>query len=384
MCQLFIPINMNQTHWYLSVVNIEQREIQVLDSFGSRMSRADLQLMLQGLEAHLKIASKMNGFNLGTWPDIDVTRWTIKEYIQDRIQSDGSSCGLFMLQFIEYWIGHKLSHPVTQEDVKPFRQKVAIILHESDLNDIKGTPEYHNPADDIIDTDGVEILDPPPAMVVLRMPLNKNELLCKLRGHIMSIHNADSREKEWMRSSKPYPLSISLRQLQDLLKNTRAIDVDSFNMVVRVNATDDIQWAKDTPYHYMDLRFSMILNDSTQDPKLRLPFDAQRYIIAKLFHCWPDMCFDVSVCKLVIILPISVCAFHPRILFLKPTSHRFCCRFVQPVASSSSCSTYWIEQSLYSTLFPYRMHGKKNPSQKDIFKIQCISFHLNIALAIPV
>lgn len=103
----------------------------------------------------------------------------------------------------------------------------------------------------------------------------------------------------------------------------------------------------------------MILNDSTQDPKLRLPFDAQRYIIAKLFHCWPDMCFDVSVCKLVIILPISVCAFHPRILFLKPTSHRFCCRFVQPVASSSSCSTYWIEQSLYSTLFPYRMHGKR-------------------------
>lgn len=63
--------------------------------------------------------------------------------------------------------------------------------------------------------------------------------------------------KEWIRSSKPYPLSISLRQLQDLLKNTRAIDVDSFNMAVRVNATDDIQWAKDTPYHYMDLRFSV-------------------------------------------------------------------------------------------------------------------------------
>ncbi|XP_044416574.1 uncharacterized protein [Triticum aestivum] len=303
----------------------------------------------------------MNGFNLGTWPDIDVTRWTIKEYIQDRIQSDGSSCGLFMLQFIEYWTGHKLSHPVTQEDVKPFRQKVAIILHESDLNDIKGTPEYHNPADDIIDTDGVEILDPPPAMVVLRMPLNKNELLCKLRGHIMSIHNADSREKEWIRSSKPYPLSISLRQLQDLLKNTRAIDVDSFNMAVQVNATDDIQWAKDTPYHYMDLRFSMILNDSTQDPKLRLPFDAQRYIIAKLFHCWPDMCFDVSVCKLIL---LPFCTTGRFILFLFDLLDRTI-TILDPLPLSDA----W----------------KKNPSQKDIFKIQCISFHLNIALqdAIP-
>nr|XP_045084234.1 uncharacterized protein LOC109774401 isoform X1 [Aegilops tauschii subsp. strangulata]XP_045084341.1 uncharacterized protein LOC123493955 isoform X1 [Aegilops tauschii subsp. strangulata] len=198
-------------------------------------------------------------------------------------------------------------------------------------------------------------------MVVLRMPLNKNELLCKLRGHIMSIHNADSREKEWIRSSKPYPLSISLRQLQDLLKNTRAIDVDSFNMAVRVNATDDIQWAKDTPYHYMDLRFSMILNDSTQDPKLRLPFDAQRYIIAKLFHCWPDMCFDVSVCKLIL---LPFCTTGRFILFLFDLLDRTI-TILDPLPLSDA----W----------------KKNPSQKDIFKIQCISFHLNIALqdAIP-
>ena len=31
----------------------------------------------------------MDGFNLGAWPDINVTTWTIKEYIQDPIQSDG-------------------------------------------------------------------------------------------------------------------------------------------------------------------------------------------------------------------------------------------------------------------------------------------------------
>lgn len=31
----------------------------------------------------------MNEFNLGAWPDINVTRWTRKEYIQDPIQSDG-------------------------------------------------------------------------------------------------------------------------------------------------------------------------------------------------------------------------------------------------------------------------------------------------------
>ena len=111
----------------------------------------------------------MNGFNLGTWPDIDVTRWTIKEYIQDRIQSDGyvwnhhmrkcemraavtiidyystipyvclllmcpifltnrSSCGLFMLQFIEYWTGHKLSHPVTQVIREGWQKCIAYLI----------------------------------------------------------------------------------------------------------------------------------------------------------------------------------------------------------------------------------------------------------------
>ena len=111
----------------------------------------------------------MNGCNLGTWPDIDVTRWTIKEYIQDRIQSDGyvwnhhmrkcemraavtiidyystipyvclllmcpifltnrSSCGLFMLQFIEYWTGHKLSHPVTHVICEGWQKCIAYLI----------------------------------------------------------------------------------------------------------------------------------------------------------------------------------------------------------------------------------------------------------------
>ena len=74
------------------------------------------------------------------WKDVD--EWTITEQLQMPIQEDryakqnlnynhienilihveysilyklySSSCGLFMLKFMEYWNGHTLSHPITQ------------------------------------------------------------------------------------------------------------------------------------------------------------------------------------------------------------------------------------------------------------------------------
>ena len=39
---LFIPINIERSHWYLAVVNAQKHEIQVLDSLGSRINRSDL------------------------------------------------------------------------------------------------------------------------------------------------------------------------------------------------------------------------------------------------------------------------------------------------------------------------------------------------------
>jgi hypothetical protein len=59
----------------------------------------------------------------------------------------------------------------------------------------------------------------------------------------------------WVQSSKPYPIGISLKQLQELLKDTNGIDTDCFNMAVRVNAIDEARLFTDTNYHIMDLRF---------------------------------------------------------------------------------------------------------------------------------
>nr|XP_051230889.1 uncharacterized protein LOC127349148 isoform X2 [Lolium perenne] len=80
------------------------------------MGRSDLTFMLRGLEKHLKTASQRRGFDKGEkWHDLDVTTWPIVEHIRKPLQTDGASCGLFMLNFMEYWTGDRLSDCITQK-----------------------------------------------------------------------------------------------------------------------------------------------------------------------------------------------------------------------------------------------------------------------------
>jgi hypothetical protein len=58
-----------------------------------------------------------------------------------------------------------------------------------------------------------------------------------------------------VKSSNPYPISLNLKQLHNILKNDEYMDVDCFNMGVRILACHDMQLARDIPAHYMDLNF---------------------------------------------------------------------------------------------------------------------------------
>lgn len=63
------------------------------------------------------------------WKNLQVTEWTITEQLEKPIQKDSSSCGLFMLKFMEYWTGETLSHAITQESMDP---KLQTIFHYLD------------------------------------------------------------------------------------------------------------------------------------------------------------------------------------------------------------------------------------------------------------
>ncbi|PWZ43518.1 hypothetical protein Zm00014a_024508 [Zea mays] len=258
--KVFIPMNIENFHWYLAVLNAKKSEVHVLDSMGQQITdRRDLYTTLKGLERQIKLAAEHKELYQGKWSNLDVASWPVIEKITTQMQTDGVSCGLWMINYMEYWTGSSLSDNVTQ-DITMFRFKLPAILWDSRLNTKKG----HQNLDHNVDEDG-------------------------------------EFKKHWIQSTKPYPISLSLQKLKDILDVNKPMDTDCFNMAVRMIACNDALFLLEDKYHYMDLQFCSITKFG-RDPRLRAKPDIN--MLAKLLECWPDMEYDVSDCK-QILLPFS-------------------------------------------------------------------------------
>ncbi|ONM21388.1 hypothetical protein ZEAMMB73_Zm00001d005524 [Zea mays] len=142
---VFIPINIRETHWYLTVIHARNMEIQVLDSLGTSHDRKDLTDSIKGLQRQIDIISQRKELKDHRWPDLQVASWPLREIDMGYAkQTDSSSCGLFLLNYIEYWTGDELSDSFTQDDMSHFTKKMAAILLSSDLNKRRGCLLYKN------------------------------------------------------------------------------------------------------------------------------------------------------------------------------------------------------------------------------------------------
>ena len=82
--------------------------------------------------------------------------------------------------------------------MKHFRQKLAVILLDSELNKLKGGPIYHQPDDEeTLANSDPEILENPPDIVkdkrhapITIILTDQRELLAGLCNYIMSINDA--------------------------------------------------------------------------------------------------------------------------------------------------------------------------------------------------
>ncbi|RCV16193.1 hypothetical protein SETIT_3G118300v2 [Setaria italica] len=208
---VLIPINIKELHWYLAIINTLKCEIQVLDSLCWDSNRGDLVDTLQGLQYHLNIIGRQQNMISHKWKDLQIISWKITEQLQEPMQKDGSSCGLFMLKFMEYWTGESLCHPITQ------------------------------------------------SLLSVLSKISVNELVGCLCDYIKSINCPETLEEVWVRNSKPYSISLTLRKLQEILNEDMPMDRDCFNLVIRKFMFDDIQMMKKTKgtisKHYLDTRF---------------------------------------------------------------------------------------------------------------------------------
>jgi hypothetical protein len=105
------------------------------------------------------------------WKDVKLKEWRVVECINRRMQTDGSSCGLFVLKFMKLWTGSRLSSIFTQvlcnvqisctslcpilhyklttisignaqKDMTNFRLKLAVTLVDYPWNKVKESPGY--------------------------------------------------------------------------------------------------------------------------------------------------------------------------------------------------------------------------------------------------
>ncbi|KAL5647921.1 hypothetical protein ACJX0J_042276, partial [Zea mays] len=261
---VFLPMNIENIHWYLAVLNAKKSELKVIK----------------------KITTQM--------------------------QTDGVSCGLWMINYMEYWTGSSLSDNVTQDDITMFRFKLPAILWDSRLN----TKKRHQNLDHNVDEDGesssdVQIIDTPLTST------NTQELMFVLCTYIMGIYNAKYLKKHWIQSTKTYPISLSLQKLKDILDVNKPMDTNCFNMAVRMITCNDALFLLEDKYHYMDLQFCSITKFG-RDPRLRAKPDIN--MLAKLLECWPDMEFDVSDCKQGFIW-LSCYQLYARLEWYKVTLH---------------------------------------------------------------
>nr|XP_034586732.1 uncharacterized protein LOC117849279 [Setaria viridis] len=235
---ILIPINIKEKHWYLAIINTQKCKIQVLDSLCWDFNRGDLADTLQGLQYHLNIIGRQQNLISHNWKDLQVISWIITEQLQEPMQKDGSSCGLFMLKFMEYWTGDSLSHPITQEDINYFRFKLAGILLCWKTNTAQTTPQNISllgSSDGQKEPKASDSLSEETKYQSLMSVLSKisvHELVGGLCDYIKSINCPETLEKVWVRNSKPYSISLTLRKLQEILKEDLPMDRDCFNLVI--------------------------------------------------------------------------------------------------------------------------------------------------------
>lgn len=182
--------------------------------------------MLVAVEKLFKIASQQKELNSDKWKDLNVTSWSREECIKSTMQTDGSSCGLWMLNFMEYWTGDILSDIPNQDNITQFRTKLAVILVDSELNDdnVRNQDDFELDERNT-DPDDCVILESPAKRAKTSDPSSQfdflsdffpespiinptNDDLIELLCLQLEIIDPRLFEIEWVRISKPYPISL--------------------------------------------------------------------------------------------------------------------------------------------------------------------------------
>ncbi|KAG0547676.1 hypothetical protein BDA96_01G101000 [Sorghum bicolor] len=280
---VFLPINITKFHWYLAVVNASE-----------------------GMERLIKHALLSTPLDKTKWKHgVEVSTWEIKHKIVEQIQKDGCSCGLWLINYIEYWTGAALSDQISQKDISNFRYKLPAILYNSPLNEARGLPDdgdqYESDNiedDDVTELDDLDILMSGDIKLTRTLKWKSREdLLSAIYTIIHLIGSDETFDKDWVRSTRPYPISLGLRKIKNILNEDREMDHECLNMAIRIVVCNEDMTMKKQKYHFMDLRFAEITRFGRDQRCCGKIDKVYHEKLRKVLECWPNMEYKIKDCS---------------------------------------------------------------------------------------
>uniref|UniRef100_A0A0E0B2D9 Ubiquitin-like protease family profile domain-containing protein n=1 Tax=Oryza glumipatula TaxID=40148 RepID=A0A0E0B2D9_9ORYZ len=342
-------------------------KIQVLDSMCMTFNRVDLANTLQGLQYHLNIIGRQQDLPSHKWGDLNVIKWPIIEQLKERIQEDSSSCGLFMLKIMENWTGESLSRSITQEDITLFRFKLASVSLGWKTNKVVMTigeqsEDTKDSDDDVVIlgshqrkfgstrdiNETKEVNKKYSSLLSVVSKMSKQELISGLLHYIQQINCAEAMD------SRPHFISLSLKQLQTILKKDEPLESDCFNMAICKFMYEKIQMIHKTKEaisnHCLDLQFWSATGFGKD------PVHHDNVNLAKTVGSWSEIHYKLSQCK-AILIPVR----HAR-------------SFIVLVVDQESQTLYVLDPN------PLMPEYKNNPNMRYTRKLITICDHFNKAM----
>jgi sentrin-specific protease 1 len=119
MDRVFVPINVNNSHWVLAVINFSEKRFEYHDSLYGNGSACLRQLRQY-------VADEANHYHDGM--QYDFTGWTSVNIRDCPSQHNGSDCGVFTCKNADY-LSDSREALFTQSDINYFRRRMVLELH---------------------------------------------------------------------------------------------------------------------------------------------------------------------------------------------------------------------------------------------------------------
>ncbi|KAG2628117.1 hypothetical protein PVAP13_3KG228402 [Panicum virgatum] len=109
---VFVPMHLNGNHWALLVLNFKRSEIQILNSIPRTRNEAVEKKLVSTVRCMQGIQTCIDC--LGT--PINLSTWKTVSYLNIPLQTDGTSCGAFILRYIQAWDGEQMAYNFSNEE----------------------------------------------------------------------------------------------------------------------------------------------------------------------------------------------------------------------------------------------------------------------------